>query len=259
MHERLRCLIVDDEPLAREALRGCALDFPELEIVGEAADGPEAVNAIGRLSPDLVFLDVQMPEGGGFDVLRALEQNNIPVPAIIFVTAFDQYALQAFESHALDYLLKPIDERRFRRAVLNARERIASTRDRSTAEQLANLLSDQVLLPAASRISVKSKGRILFLRLDEIYWIEAQGNYIRLHLKDESHLLRETMTSFEGRLDPERFMRIHRSTMVNIDHIKDIQPWFTGEYIVRMENGKELTLTRSYRNNLKRLLGEEEL
>lgn len=258
MANRVSCLIVDDEPLARDAIRACVAADPDLEVVGEAADGTEALTLIERHQPGLVFLDVQMPEIGGFEVLQALELRRIANPFIIFVTAYDQYALRAFEAQALDYLLKPIDEKRFQKAVEAAKARIVTEREWYTAEQLVRVLADQGFLRRqAARIAVKSKGGIVFLRLDEVEWIEAQGNYLRLHLADESHLLRETMNAFEAKLDAAHFMRIHRSTIVNIDHIKNIEPWFTGEYVVRMNSGKELTLTRSYRDNLRRLVGED--
>jgi two-component system LytT family response regulator len=255
---RISCLIVDDEPLARDAVRACIGADPDLEIVGEATDGAEALALIERHRPGLVFLDVQMPEIGGFEVLQVLEMKRVANPIIIFVTAHDQYALRAFEAQALDYLLKPIDEQRFRRAVTAAKLRIVTGRGWYTAEQLVRVLAEQGFLRRqAARIAVKSKGGIVFVRLDEVEWIEAQGNYLRLHLDSESHLLRETMNSFEVKLDPAHFIRIHRSTIVNVDHIRNIEPWFTGEYIVRMNSGKELTLTRSYRDNLRRLMGED--
>jgi len=258
MANKISCLIVDDEPLARDAIRACIAADPDLEIVGEAVDGAEALSLIERHQPSLVFLDVQMPEIGGFDVLQVLEARRVVTPLIIFVTAYDEYALRAFEAQALDYLLKPIDERRFRKAVAAAKARIVTERGWHTAEQLVRVLAEQGFLRReAARIAVKSKGGIVFVRLDEVEWVEAQGNYVRLHLADESHLLRETMSSLEAKLDPAHFMRIHRSAIVNIDHIKNIEPWFTGEYVVRMNGGKELTLTRSYRDNLRRLMGED--
>jgi two-component system LytT family response regulator len=259
MADKIQCLIVDDEPLARAAIRDCIAADPELDIVGEAADGAEALVLLERHEPHLIFLDVQMPEIGGFEVLQALEMKQLAAPFVIFVTAYDQYALRAFEAQALDYLLKPIDEKRFQKAVAVAKSRIATERGWRTAEQLVQVLTKQGFLRRqGARIAVKSKGSIVFVRLDEVQWIEAQGNYLRLHLADESYLLRETMNAFEAKLDPAHFIRIHRSTIVNIDCIKNLEPWSTGEYVVRMSSGKELTLTRSYRDNLRRLLGEGE-
>jgi len=259
MNKRITCLIVDDEPLAREALRRAVADDPELEIVGQAADGVEAVTLIERLSPDLVFLDILMAEVGGFEVLQALELAGLRVPVIVFVTAYDQYAIQAFEAHALDYLLKPLDRKRFHKAVAAAKSRIAADRAWYTAAQLVDLLAEKgALRRESSRLPIKSKGKILFVRLSEVEWIEAQGNYLRLHSDDEEYLLRETMNAFEAKLDPDRFMRIHRSTIVNVERIKAIEPWFTGEYVVRMASGREFTLTRSYKENLRRLMGGTE-
>jgi two-component system, LytTR family, response regulator len=257
MTKNIRCLIVDDEPLAREAIRTCASFDPSLQIIGEASDGDDAVSAIQQDSPDLVFLDVQMPGMDGFEVLQALEARGLKIPVTVFITAYDQYALRAFEAQALDYLLKPIDEKRFRRALAAAKSRIASEKNWFTAEELVQRLEQSgILRRPMARLPVKSNGRIVFVRLDEIEWIEAEGNYLRLHLEDESYLLRETMNSFEARVDPQHFMRIHRSAIANIDCIKDVQPWFTGEYVVRMKSGKELTLSRKYRDNLRRLLGD---
>lgn len=257
MTKSIRCLIVDDEPLAREAIRSCTSLDPALQVIGEVSDGDDAVAAIEGHSPDLIFLDVQMPGMDGFEVLQALDAKRLKLPVTIFVTAYDQYALRAFEAQALDYLLKPIDEKRFRRALVAAKSRIAMEKNWFTAEELVHRLEQSgVLRRPMARLAVKSKGRIVFVRLDEIEWIEAEGNYLRLHLAEESYLIRETMNSFEAKLDAGHFMRIHRSIIANIDRIKDVQPWYTGEYIVRLESGKELTLTRSYRDNLRRLLGE---
>lgn len=255
----IRCVIVDDEPLAREAIRSCVALDPMLEVSGEAGDGPEAVMLIESLRPDLLFLDIQMPEVGGFEVLQELLERHIDLPLTIFVTAYDTYALRAFEAHALDYLLKPIREERFKDAVSVAKSRIASDRSRKATDELARLLA-RGDFPGVRprRLPVKLKGRIVFVRLDQIEWIESEGNYVRLHTAEESYPLRETLGAIEARLDPAQFMRIHRSSIVNINHIKDLRPWFTGEYIVRMQSGKELTLTRTYRHNLQRLIGKEE-
>ncbi len=176
----------------------------------------------------------------------------------VFVTAYDRYALRAFEAHAFDYLLKPIHEERFRDAITAAKSRIATDKGWDAAERLTTLLTEsgqstQRLL----RLPVKLNGRIAFVLLSDVEWIEAEGNYVRLHLSGQSHLVRETMSGIEARLDPGQFMRIHRSAIVNIEFIKDLRPWFTGEYIVRMQNGKELTLTRSHRESLRRLLGKD--
>lgn len=253
--KQIKCLIVDDEPLARKAVRQCIALHPDLVVIGEAGDGERALSFLEKQHPDLVFLDVQMPEMGGFELLQALESKRLRAPVVIFVTAYDKYALQAFEAQALDYLLKPIDAKRFAKAVATAKSRLVEREAPSASELLEKLAEQGLFQRPNARIAVKSKGsRIFFVRLDEIHWIEAQGNYVRLHLADESHLLRETMNSFEQKLDKTKFMRIHRSAIVNVDHVANIEPWFTGEYIVHLHSGKELTLTRYYRENLKRMI-----
>ena len=255
----LRCVIVDDEALAREAVRNLVAADPHLAIAAESVDGASAVRDIERVHPDLLFLDVQMPEMDGFAVLQRLAAEGVPLPVTIFVTAYDSYALRAFEAHALDYLLKPIREERFASAVAAARSRLAADRGAQVVERLEELLSRGALQARrASRLPIREKGRIVFLPVDEVEWIESEGNYVRLHLRKESHLLREPLSSLEAKLDPARFMRIHRSAIVNIERIKDLRPWFTGEYIVRLQSGKELTLTRTYRENLRRLIGKTE-
>jgi len=259
MRSAIRCLIVDDEPLAREAIRSCIALDPMLEIVGEAGDGHDAIRAIEDLQPDLLFLDVQMPEVDGFEVLQDLMSRGISLPLTIFVTAYDSYALRAFEAHALDYLLKPIRAERFSDAISVAKSRIASDRGRQVTDELASFLAKSGLVAGRpKRLPVKVKGRIIFIWLDDVEWIESEGNYVRLHVSGESYSLRETLSAVEAKLDPAQFMRIHRCNIVNINHIKDLRPWFTGEYIVRMQSGKELTLTRSYREALHRLLGKEQ-
>ena len=260
MSATIRCLVADDEPLAREAIRSCAALDPELEIAGEAADGREAIEAVEAIRPDLLFLDVRMPEADGFEVLSGLASHGVPLPATIFITAYDAYALRAFEAHALDYLLKPVREERFRDAVATARSRIVAERGWRAAESLRRLITDGG--PAGERvrrIPVKTNGRIELVALDEVEWIESEGNYVKLHLGGRSHLVRETMNGLEARLDPSKFFRIHRSAIVNAAFIRDLRPWFTGEYIVRLRSGKELTLTRTHRDVLQRLLGRPEV
>ena len=253
----IRCLIVDDEALAREALQAFLQSDRALEVVGEAGDGAAALREIERLRPDLLFLDIQMPEVDGFQVLQQLSERSLPLPFTIFVTAFDRHALQAFEAHAIDYLLKPIREERFQDAVANAKSRIAAERSTTAANRLADFLArSDFLVQRTSRLPVREKGRIVFLALDQVEWIESEGNYVRLHLGGESHLHRETLQAIEAKLDPSQFMRIHRSAIVNIHRIEELRPWFTGEYIVRLRCGKELTLTRTYRENLRRLIGK---
>ena len=250
----MKILIVDDEPLARERVRRHLRDEPGIEIVGEAGNGREAVAAIEEKTPDLVFLDVQMPEMNGFDVLKALEEDKIP--AIVFTTAYDKYAIQAFEFHALDYLLKPFSRERFRRSVRHAREQLENSRQSGNIdERLVSLLENLKAKKYLERIVVKNSGRVFFIKTDEIDWIEAAGNYLKLHVGREAHLIRETMQSIEAKLDPEKFFRIHRSTLVQIDRIKELHPLFGGDYAVILRDGTELTLSRNYRERLPELFG----
>jgi two-component system LytT family response regulator len=253
----VRALIVDDEPLARQRLRTLLKGESDIDIVGECSDGHEAVAAVRELKPDLLFLDVQMPVLDGFGVLEVLGPEQLP--AVIFVTAYDLYAIRAFEVNALDYLLKPFDRDRFRKALSRAREQITKESS-SSGEQLGALL-DEVQTARGGRhtlerLVIKSGGRVFFLRAEEIDWIEAAGNYLRLHVGNDMHLLRDTMNNLEARLHPDKFLRIHRSTMVNLERVKELQPWFHGDYKVILLDGTELTLSRSYRPKLKSLLGE---
>lgn len=251
---KIRALIVDDEPLARERIRTLLKAEPDIEIAGECGDGRKAIAAIERQRPDLLFLDVQMPEPDAFGVLQAVSPERLPV--VIFVTAYDRYALKAFEASALDYLLKPFDRERFTKALARARKEIERTRAGQMNKRLLALLE---LVPGApkyaERLVVKSGGRISFLRADEIDWVEAQGNYLCLHGGRESHLLRETMNELEARLDPRKFVRIHRSTIVNLERIKELQPAFHGDYSVLLRSGARLTLSRTYRDRLQQRLG----
>jgi two-component system, LytTR family, response regulator len=260
LNNPIRCVIVDDEALAREAIRSHIEGDPMLKLVGEAEDGGAAIQAIEELQPDLLFLDIQMPEFDGLEVLRELATKRMRLPVTIFITAHDEYALRAFEAHALDYLLKPIRAERFKDAVAGAKSRITTDRGSQASDRLATLLSGGEF-PArwAARLPVKAEGRIVLVRVEQIEWIESEGNYVRLHLRGQSHLLRDTMSAIEAKLDPAQFTRIHRCAIVNINSIEHLRPWFTGEYIVRMQSGKELTLTRSYRDNLHRLLGKNEI
>ncbi len=249
----IRAVIVDDEPLARERIRSLVGQEPDLELVGEAGYGQAAVELVRREKPDLVFLDVQMPGLDGFGVLQALG-DEVP-PAVIFVTAYDQYALQAFDVHALDYLLKPFNSRRFKKAVLRARTELTREHPPEVNERLLSLLEGlRSGRRPPERIVLKSAGRVSFLKVDEVDWVEAEGNYVRLHVGAHSHLLRETMKNIEGRLDPDRFIRIHRSTIVNTDRIKELHPLFHGEYAVILRDGTRLTASRGPDNKLRRLL-----
>ncbi len=252
----LRTLIVDDEPLARERLHKLLKAEPDIEILGECANGWEALAAIEKQKPDLVFLDVQMPEMDGLEVLAELGDG--PLPAVIFCTAYDRFALKAFELHALDYLLKPFDLRRFQKALQRAREQIKLKHTGDLSQRLSSLLAELKSEPKhQDRLAIKTGDRVLLLRVDEIDWIEAADNYVELHVGTESHLLRETLTALEARLAPDKFLRINRSTIVNLERIKELQPLFHGEYAVLLRNGTRLTLSRSHRDKLKHLLGKE--
>jgi len=245
----IKALIVDDEPLARERIKRFLTDERDIELVGECADGHEAVSAIQTLAPDLVFLDIQIPELDGFGVLEAVGVERMP--AVIFVTAYDRYALQAFDVNALDYLLKPYNRERFHKAVERARAQLSNGAKGELSERLLSLLENlQPEQRHLERLMIKSSGRVFFLRTTEIDWIEAEGNYLRLHVGKESHLLRETMNRLAAKLDQDKFLRIHRSTLVNIERIKELQPLFSGDYVVILRDGKQLTLSRSYRDKL---------
>jgi two-component system LytT family response regulator len=235
---KIRTLVVDDEPLARSNLAVLLRLDLEIEIVGECGSGAEALAEIRRAKPDLVFLDVQMPECDGFDVLELLGKD-LP-PAVVFVTAYDQYALRAFEAGALDYLLKPFDNTRFARALGRAKERIAHGRNS---------------LRTVERLAVKSAGRICFLKLSEIDWIEAADYYACLQVGTKTHLLRRSLSELERELDRTVFCRIHRSTIVNLDRVRGLLLSEDGEYQVLLENGARLRLSRRYRKQLQSRLG----
>ena len=245
-----RVLIADDEPLARERLAGFLSTEPDIEIAGQAGSGREALDLITSLRPDLVFLDVQMPELNGFEVLDAIPENERPV--IVFVTAYDQFAVKAFEVHAVDYLLKPFDKARFQTALKRAVDQLARQQPAEIHQQLSALLNDLRPRTGVDRIPVKSEGRVLFVNIPEIDWVEAADNYVVLHVGRESHLLRDTMNALEERL-PRQFLRISRSTIVNTERIKELQPLFHGEYAVILRDNTKLTLTRGYRDKLEQL------
>jgi two-component system LytT family response regulator len=227
---------------------------PELRVVGECANGAEAIEAVKTLRPDLVLLDVQMPEVGGFGVLEALRGE--PLPPVIFITAYDRYAVRAFEFHALDYLLKPFDRARFRSAIERAKRQIRRDGGADVGARILSLLEQMSGRPRYSeRLVVKTGGRVIFLDADEVDWIEAEGNYVSIHAGKKSYLLRETIGGLESQLDPKEFVRIHRSAIVRLDRVKELQPWSHGEYHVVLEDGTRLTLSRSYRERLQAALG----
>jgi two-component system, LytTR family, response regulator len=262
---KIRTLIVDDEPLARQNLRLLLRNDPQIEIISECGSGHEAVQVIEAESPDLLFLDIQMPEMNGFDVLKRIDTERIP--AIIFVTAFDQYALKAFEVHALDYLMKPFADARFEQALKQAKAQIEQREINKLSRKLFALLEDHDAAAAAraappplerarylTRLMIKSASRVFFLKADEIDWIGADDYYVKLHVGRKSHLLRETMNELETKLDPQKFLRIHRSTIVNIDRIKEMYPHFNGDYVILLHDGTELKLSRSRREQAQSIL-----
>lgn len=255
----IRVLLVDDEPLAREMLREMLQNDSQVDIVGESCNGREAIEAIQTHAPDLIFLDVQMPEVGGFEVLASLDKSQIPYT--IFVTAYDQYAVRAFEVQALDYLLKPFDQERFDVSWQRAKTQILRDRNGSGAGHLdQRILALLEEMKAGNtfleRLVIKAAGRIYFLETGEIDWIEAEGNYVSVHSAKKSHLLRETISSLESQLDPKKFVRIHRSSIVRLDFIQELQPWFHGEYRVILQDGTQLTLSRNHRDKLQEALGK---
>lgn len=262
---RIRALLVDDEPLARQRLRHLAGSESDLEVVGECADGLEAVGAIGRDVPDVVFLDVQMPEVDGFGVLERLPRNRLPL--VVFTTAYDQHAVRAFEAHALDYLLKPIQPARFKAAVQRVRERLLERQAGETARGLLDLLAARQSPTAASvppaapadaatpaaghphltRLTIRTQDKVVVVKTADIQSIESAGNYVAVHVGKESHILRETLSALETQLDPEKFLRISRAAIVNLDHVRELQPMFKGEHTVVLSNGQKLPMTRGLR------------
>lgn len=245
----IKALIVDDEPLAREYLQDLLKEHPDIRVAGEASNGAEALELIERLRPDLLFLDIQMPEMDGFEILAGLDPRHLP--HIIFVTAHDQYAVKAFEVHALDYLLKPFDKPRFQRSVDKA---IAALRDPASQAWMTRLKALTAGLeredPYLKRLWIRARGRVYFVDCSAIQNIVAAGNYVALHTDQDEHLMRATMRSLEERLDPARFVRVHRSSIVNLDFVTELQPLGRGEYRLLLANGRRLHLGRKYRNRL---------
>ena len=240
---RVTVLIVEDEGLAADAVRKLLERDPEVDVAGTARDGATAVSLIRRLKPDIVFLDIQIPELDAFGVINEIGAHRMPV--VVFVTAYDRYTLQAFEVHAADYLLKPFDEDRFFAALRWAKREVRLRGRLQSRNQVKR------------RLPIKSSGRIVFIDLESIDYLEAAGNYVVLHAGDQEYRTRETMNAFEERLSRAEFVRIHRSAIINRKRIHELRPWITGEYVVVMTNGKELTLTRSYRDRLPLLLAAE--
>ncbi|MCI0337707.1 MAG: LytTR family DNA-binding domain-containing protein [Acidobacteria bacterium] len=257
--KKIRTLIVDDEPIARRNIRALLRGYPDIELVGECGSGAHAVKLIQADPPDLLFLDVQMPEMSGFDVLKQIEIERIP--ALIFVTAYDVYALKAFEVQALDYLLKPFDDERFALAIGRAKVQIEQREAAGLKQKLLALLEREESRPVPQskpeyeeKFLIKSASRIFFVKAEEIDWIEAADYYVCLHVGGQSHLLRETMAEMEAKLDPARFYRIHRSTIINLSRVKQVQTRPGGEYVVILEDGISLRLSRSRKEQIEEIL-----
>ena len=251
MGQQLKILIADDEPLARERLRKLIEKHADLDLVAECSDGAETASKILKLQPDIVFLDVQMPEKTGFEVIHEIQGK--AAPAIVFVTAYDQYAINAFDVSAVDYLLKPFDRERFERSLEKARQ--SANKPDAIPKNLEALLNN--LAPQnkeQERIAIKTNNKVILLRTDQIDFVDADDNYINVHVGAEKHMLRETLASFEEKLSARKFMRISRSVIVNMDRIKELQPLFHGEYSVILKDGTRLTLSRSYRDKIQDLI-----
>jgi two-component system, LytTR family, response regulator len=252
----VRVVVADDEPLGRQRLVRLLQGEPETDVVASCADGEQAVEAIREHVPDVVLLDIQMPHLDGFEVVAAL--GDAHQPAIIFVTAHDQYAVRAFEVHAFDYLLKPVDQDRLREAMARATSTTGRAAPGSTTRRILTLLEELNARERArgrNRLVVRTPERSFFLRSDTIDWVEAAGKFVHLHVGRSVHALRESMSELEQELDPARFLRISRSVIVNVDRIQEIQPWFQGDYVLILTDGTRLTSTRGYRDNMRRLLG----
>ena len=252
----IRAVIVDDEPLARKRIADLLSTTEDVDVIAQCADGGEAIRTIEESTPDLVFLDIQMPEIDGFDVLHAIGVGHVPV--VIFVTAYDQFALRAFEAHALDYLLKPYDDERFEAALQRARERIRQQQHGDVDRRLLALLKEaRVDRGYLQRLVVPSGHRSVFIRTEQIDWIEAERNYVRLHVADKTYLLRENVSRLASALDPATFCQIHRSTIVNIDRIQAVESLSNAEYLVVLQDGTKLSSGRKYRSNLHAIMGKE--
>ena len=248
----LRVAIVDDEPLARERIRTLLQERGGVEIVAECADGEQAVSAVLALTPDVVFLDIQMPELDGFGVLEALGRET--PPAVVFVTAFDEYAVRAFEAEAIDYLLKPVTTERFEKALARAAQRLQSRAADGGDEVRAFVARMQAERGYATRFVARDGAKVTFIRSEDVDLIEAAGNYARIRAGGRAHLVRNTLKAIESRLDPEQFVRVHRSAIVRLERIASLEPYFHGEYVVTLRDGTRLTSSRSYSARLRALL-----
>jgi two-component system LytT family response regulator len=250
--QSIRTVIIDDERLARQRIRRMLSEFPGFDVAAEFESSEDGLAFLESNAADLLFLDVQMPGMDGFALLESLSAERTPL--VIFVTAYDEYALRAFEVHAFDYLLKPFDQTRFEKTIDRARKQLTS--EERNSEKLLHLLNEfRQRNQEPARFAIKTPGRLFFVRQEDIDWMEAADNYVNLHVGADTHLIRETMNALEQRLDSHRFLRIHRSTIVNADRIKELRPWFHGEYVVLLKDGTELTLSRTYRERILSLLG----
>jgi two-component system LytT family response regulator len=245
----MRILVVDDEPPARRRIRQLLDAVPDAEIVGECGNGQDAIAAIRAHVPDVVFLDIQMPAGDGFAVVEACDSQNAPL--FVFVTAYDEHAVHAFEVHAFDYILKPFDKDRFAESLQRARRKLTDGEAIRSSRQLLALLNDlKASRMGADRIAIKESGRTIFLPVGQIDWIESSGNYVTIHAGHTTHLLRETMKGMEARLDPRVFRRIHRHIIVNLSRVRELHPWSGDEHVLVLHNGTKLEVSRRYRGNL---------
>lgn len=254
----IRTVIADDEPLARKKLRLLLGSEPGVQVVAECQDGHQTIGAVRTYKPDLLLIDVRMPDVDGFEVLAKLADDEMPV--VIFTTAYDQFAVRAFEAHAMDYLLKPFERERLHQAIERARAELLKSHNRDLTTRILDLLASKPETKVESkqtddRMVIRAGGKVVFLDLAEVDWIEAAANYVKLNVGKESYLLREGIGRVSERLDPDRFVRIHRSVIVNVRKIKELQPCDSGEYIAVLRNGKELSCSRGYRAELQRLIG----
>lgn len=247
--DKIKALIIDDEELGRKIIREYLVSFPEVEVMAECEDAYQALEAVEKYRPDLLFLDVQMPEINGFELLEMLEE----IPFVIFSTAYDQYALRAFEVNAVDYLLKPFDQERFSVAVERVKRLIQYKQEET--EKIRNLLKHfQKEKPYLERILVKQSGKIVILNVSDIQWIEAMGDYVNFHTEKDAYLVLQSMRHLESRLEPDRFVRVHRSSIVNLEAIKEIVPWTNGRLKINMKDGHEIILSRSGAKKLKKFM-----
>jgi two-component system LytT family response regulator len=256
---KIRALIVDDEPLARQRIRQLARDEPVLELVDECESAVEALTEIQRHAPDLLFLDVQMPEMSGFELLQKLPRERLPL--VIFTTAYDQHAVRAFEARALDYLLKPFEPDRFKAAIARAQEHLANQHASAAARGLLDLLAasqNSSSTPSSrsylTRLTVKTDDKVVVIKTTDIDSIESAGNYVAVNVGKESHILRETLNALEAQLDPENFLRVSRSAIINLDRVRELQPMFKGEHIIVLQNGKRILMTRGLLHNVEQAL-----